>query len=84
MEHITYHTSFMLLKISLKEHIQTFLNSLLLSNSMILTIGLGISCGINIILQQIYNLMHPQPNNPLHGITLKTILTALVERYGRA
>lgn len=23
-----------------------------------------------------------QPNNPLHGITLKVILTALVERYG--
>ena len=25
---------------------------------------------------------HPQPNNPLHGITLKEILTALVEFYG--
>ena len=23
-----------------------------------------------------------QPNNPLHGVTLKTILTALVEQYG--
>jgi uncharacterized protein (DUF2132 family) len=23
-----------------------------------------------------------QPNNPLHGITLETILTRLVERYG--
>jgi uncharacterized protein (DUF2132 family) len=27
--------------------------------------------------------MHPQPNNPLHWITLKDILTYLVERYGR-
>ncbi|MBP7806789.1 DUF2132 domain-containing protein [Candidatus Gracilibacteria bacterium] len=26
---------------------------------------------------------HPQPNNPLHGVTLKEILTHLVERYGR-
>lgn len=26
---------------------------------------------------------HPQPNNPLHGVTLKEILTYLVERYGR-
>ncbi len=25
---------------------------------------------------------HPQPNNPLHGITLKEIVTALVDRYG--
>lgn len=25
---------------------------------------------------------HPQPNNPLHGITLKEIVTALVEFYG--
>jgi uncharacterized protein (DUF2132 family) len=24
----------------------------------------------------------PQPNNPLHGITLETIVTQLVERYG--
>jgi uncharacterized protein (DUF2132 family) len=24
----------------------------------------------------------PQPNNPLHGITLETIVTHLVERYG--
>ena len=24
----------------------------------------------------------PQPNNPLHGITLETILTQLVEQYG--
>ena len=23
-----------------------------------------------------------QPNNPLHGVTLETILTRLVERYG--
>ncbi|WP_374400485.1 VF530 family DNA-binding protein [Niveibacterium sp.] len=23
-----------------------------------------------------------QPNNPLHGLTLETILTRLVERYG--
>jgi uncharacterized protein (DUF2132 family) len=23
-----------------------------------------------------------QPNNPLHGITLETILTALVDQYG--
>ncbi|QSI78370.1 VF530 family DNA-binding protein [Niveibacterium microcysteis] len=23
-----------------------------------------------------------QPNNPLHGLTLETILTQLVERYG--
>ncbi len=29
--------------------------------------------------------MHPmtdQPNNPLHGITLESMLTELVERYG--
>lgn len=26
--------------------------------------------------------MTEQPNNPLHGITLKTLLTELVERYG--
>jgi len=25
---------------------------------------------------------HPQPNNPLHGITLKEILTTLVDMYG--
>ncbi|WP_447895389.1 VF530 family protein [Vreelandella sp. GE22] len=25
---------------------------------------------------------HPQPNNPLHGLTLETIVTRLVERYG--
>jgi uncharacterized protein (DUF2132 family) len=24
----------------------------------------------------------PQPNNPLHGLTLETILTQLVEHYG--
>lgn len=24
----------------------------------------------------------PQPNNPLHGLTLETILVALVERHG--
>ncbi|MDY0007958.1 MAG: VF530 family protein [Spongiibacteraceae bacterium] len=23
-----------------------------------------------------------QPNNPLHGVTLETIVTSLVERYG--
>ncbi len=26
--------------------------------------------------------MHPQPNNPLHGITLEKMVTALVEHYG--
>ncbi len=26
--------------------------------------------------------LNPQPNNPLHGITLETILTQLVEKYG--
>ena len=26
--------------------------------------------------------MNPQPNNPLHGKTLETILTELVEQYG--
>ncbi len=26
---------------------------------------------------------NPQRNNPLHGITLKTIVTALVDFYGR-
>jgi len=26
----------------------------------------------------------PQPNNPLHGITLEAILTRLVEQYGWA
>ena len=25
---------------------------------------------------------HPQPNNPLHGLTLETILTQLVEHIG--
>ena len=25
---------------------------------------------------------HPQPNNPLHGVTLEMILTYLVDRYG--
>jgi uncharacterized protein (DUF2132 family) len=24
----------------------------------------------------------PQPNNPLHGLTLEAILTALVQQYG--
>jgi len=28
------------------------------------------------------NLSQSQPNNPLHGITLETILTRLVEQYG--
>lgn len=28
------------------------------------------------------NMTTPQKNNPLHGITLKTIVTELVERYG--
>jgi uncharacterized protein (DUF2132 family) len=27
-------------------------------------------------------LMHKQPNNPLHGITLEQIVTRLVEHYG--
>jgi uncharacterized protein (DUF2132 family) len=27
---------------------------------------------------------NPQPNNPLHGVTLETILTQLVEQYGWA
>lgn len=26
---------------------------------------------------------HPQPNNPLHGVNLKQIVTTLVEQYGR-
>ncbi|MCP4652845.1 MAG: DUF2132 domain-containing protein, partial [Candidatus Omnitrophica bacterium] len=26
--------------------------------------------------------INPQPNNPLHGISLKTILETLVEEYG--
>lgn len=26
--------------------------------------------------------LNPQPNNPLHGITLETMLTQLVEKYG--
>lgn len=25
---------------------------------------------------------HPQPNNPLHGLSLEKILTQLLERYG--
>ena len=25
---------------------------------------------------------HPQPNNPLHGLTLEVLLTRLVERHG--
>ena len=25
---------------------------------------------------------NPQPNNPLHGLTLETILTQLVEKFG--
>lgn len=28
------------------------------------------------------NPMNPQPNNPLHGITLETMLTQLVAHYG--
>jgi uncharacterized protein (DUF2132 family) len=27
---------------------------------------------------------NPQPNNPLHGITLETIITRLVEQHGWA
>jgi uncharacterized protein (DUF2132 family) len=27
-------------------------------------------------------MINPQPNNPLHGLTLETILTRLVDRYG--
>ena len=27
-------------------------------------------------------MLHPQPNNPLHGITLETIIKKLVEHYG--
>jgi uncharacterized protein (DUF2132 family) len=27
---------------------------------------------------------NPQPNNPLHGITLETIITKLVEQHGWA
>ena len=27
-------------------------------------------------------MLNPQPNNPLHGITLETIITKLVEQYG--
>ncbi|MHC1782461.1 MAG: VF530 family DNA-binding protein [Anaerolineaceae bacterium] len=26
--------------------------------------------------------LNPQPNNPLHGITLETMLIQLVEKYG--
>ena len=26
--------------------------------------------------------MHPQPNNPLHGVTLEKMVTALVEHFG--
>lgn len=29
-------------------------------------------------------LPNPQPNNPLHGVTLETILTQLVQHYGWA
>ncbi len=29
-------------------------------------------------------MVNSQPNNPLHGITLETMLTQLVERYGWA
>lgn len=29
-----------------------------------------------------YSPMTEQPNNPLHGITLKDLLTELVDRYG--
>jgi uncharacterized protein (DUF2132 family) len=25
---------------------------------------------------------HPQPNNPLHGVTLESLLTQLVKHYG--
>jgi uncharacterized protein (DUF2132 family) len=27
-------------------------------------------------------MIHPQTNNPLHGLTLETILIRLVDRYG--
>ncbi len=26
--------------------------------------------------------MHPQPNNPLHGVTLENMVTSLSEHYG--
>jgi len=32
--------------------------------------------------QPLYSDMIPQPNNPLHGKTLETILTELVTQYG--
>lgn len=25
---------------------------------------------------------HPQPNNPLHGVTLETVVTRLVDHFG--
>ena len=29
-----------------------------------------------------HSMNHPQPNNPLHGITLEQVVTRLVEHYG--
>jgi uncharacterized protein (DUF2132 family) len=29
-----------------------------------------------------HKMSNPQPNNPLHGVTLEVLLTCLVERYG--
>ena len=31
-----------------------------------------------------YKMTNPQPNNPLHGITLEMIITQLVKQYGWA
>ena len=31
-----------------------------------------------------YEMVNSQPNNPLHGITLETMLTQLVQQYGWA
>ena len=31
-----------------------------------------------------YKMTNPQPNNPLHGITLEMIVTQLVKQYGWA
>lgn len=32
----------------------------------------------------VYSMTEPQPNNPLHGLTLEAMLTRLVDHYGWA
>lgn len=42
----------------------------------------GVVAAGRLIIDTIHAMTHPQPNNPLHGITLETILNELVRQYG--